>query len=403
VRVNLKVSQTPFIYLRVVKSLVVLGNVAMTVSMLGGLSMTALAGGPSGAAKEGVEIVPVAVWLGEFGRPSEVNVLKEIRATFPGMRFAHAVDGAPMLRDDASQNSFRSQLAQVLEPGDDILLHAAPWKSLAKKSGVAFKFQPTAFGAPIVPEDCVIDCGLDLSFSAFTKSESTAILSSSRKALGDAGFGQPKAIYFDEGIVTQETRAAAKDAGLIEDWSGVELSQLSDVIGRLPIYRRNEKNLSAIPWRNQKEVSNGGLNLDHVRFGIQSEIGNLESAAKLIKTALKVAKAESRVVRIPIVFNVEDLMHTRGFVKASLREANRLAAEMGVPVVNWVTLNGAWDVKKIGTNAIAKSSPPPNSKSNQPSNQLPTVMGGSSSPAAPVEEAEFVPDASSPDGAVTSH
>ena len=99
----------------------------------------------------------------------------------------------------------------------------------------------------------------------------------------------------------------------------------------------------------------------------------MDGALKLIKKALETAKNQARVVRIPIIFNVEDLIHTKNFVKEALTVTNKMAAEAGVSVVEWQALNSSWDIKKIGSFVPAKS------LVNQPS----------SSPH--FDEAEFVP------------
>lgn len=306
-------------------------------------------------AKEGIEIVPIAVWLGQFERASEADSLREIRAAFPGLRMAHAVDAAYIVRSEESRQRFQVEFSQGADPSDDVLMHMAPWKSITGVAGVPFKFEPTAFGSSISDMECAIDCGLDLSFRAFTPLEAKAVMTSAKKALFYSGFGDPKAVYFDEGIVDSKTRAAAFQSGLDQDWSGVELTQFKDIMGRLPVFIQNEQNLQDHPWQNLHEVASNGLVLDGVRFGIQSEIGDLDGAVTLIKKSLETAKQQARVVRVPIIFNVEDLMHTKNFVKAALTAANKMAAEAGVSVVEWQVLNSSWDIKKIGSFVAAQA------------------------------------------------
>lgn len=326
-------------------------------------------------ARDGVEIVPIAVWQGQYGRAIDVEGLQDIRKAFPGRRFAHAVDAALIARGGATRERFQRHFSQVADAADDVLMHLAPWKSITGRAGVAFKYAPTAFGAPISDLDCLIDCGLDLSFSAFAINETSSIISSAKKALEEAGFGNPKAVYFDEGIVERRTRSAALGQGLLEDWSGAELAQFKDVIGSLPVYLRNEQNVQDFPVANMKEMTSSGLVLDHVRYGIQSEIGDLDGALKLIKMALSTAKSEGRIVRIPIIFNVEDLVHTKNYVKEALVTANKLAVEAGVPVVDWTVLNTTWDIKKIGSFVASQS----------------LVTQDPSSKPKDLDEAEFVP------------
>jgi hypothetical protein len=324
-------------------------------------------------AREGIEIVPVAVWLGQFERASQADSLREIRAAFPGLRMAHAVDAAHIVRSDESRQRFQTEFSQGADPSDDVLMHLAPWKSLTRVAGVPFKFEPTAMGSPISDMECAIDCGLDLSFRAFTPVEAKAVMASARKALFDSGFGDPKAVYFDEGIVDSKTRATAFQVGLAQDWSGAELTQFKDIMGRLPVFIQNEQNLQEHPWQNLGEVASNGLVLDGVRFGIQSEIGDLDGALALVKKAIETAKKQARVVRVPIIFNVEDLMQTKNFVKAALTAANKMAAEAGVSVVEWQVLNSSWDIKKIGSFVAAQA----------------LVHQSPSSPIS--DEAEFVP------------
>ena len=336
-------------------------------------------------ANAGIEIVPIAVWLGQFERANEVESLHEIRSLFPGIRMAHAVDAALIVRGEESRQKFQTEFSQGADPADDILMHLAPWKSLTGVAGVPFKFEPTALGSPLSDLECAIDCGLDLSFRAFTPVEAKAVITSAKKALFDSGFGDPKAAYFDEGIVDSKIRASAVEVGLTQDWSGAELTQFKDMMGKLPLFIENEHNLLEHPWQNLQEVASKGLVLDGLRYGIQAEIGDLDGALSLIKKALETAKNQARVVRIPIIFNVEDLLHTKNFVKEALTMTNKMAAQAGISVVEWRVLNSSWDIKKIGSFVAIKS----------------LVNQSSSSPN--LDEAEFVPANEQQELGIESH
>jgi hypothetical protein len=295
----------------------------------------------------GIEIVPVAVWQGKPSRPWSVTKLQDIRRSFPGLKIAHAVDASSLVRGGEQQTVFRDNFARSIVAGDDVLLHAAPWKSLVEKAGVAFKTKPTAFGAPIDLDNCLADCGLELSFSAFSPADARSIIATSKGILSDSGFGAPKAIYFDEGIVSADLRAAGRQAEFSQDWSGIEMTQLSESLGLFPVYNWNKDNISVLSLGDTSAVFANGLVLDHVRFATHAEVGDLEGAVKLYKEAVGAAKKDSRVARIAIVFNVEDLIHTYGFVSEAMSKAAAVAKEAGVPVQEWTALNTSWNIDII--------------------------------------------------------
>lgn len=341
-------------------------------------------------AAAGVEIVPVAVWQGKPSRPWIVLKLQDIRKSFPGMKIAHAVDAALLVRGGEPQAEFRERFARYIVEGDDILLHVAPWKSLVEKAGLTFKTAPTVFGAPIGLEDCAADCGLEMSFTAFSPAEARSIIATSKDALSDAGFGVPDAIYFDEGVVSADLRSAGHRAGLSQDWSGIELTQLNEALGRFPVYHWNQENVSGLPLSDTSVVSANGLVLDHVRFGTQCEVGDLDVAVKLYKGAVAAAKKDSRVARIVIVFNVEDLIHTYAFVSEAMSKAQAVAKEAGVPVRDWTALNTSWNIEKIravrANTAVA---------GNVPSVSVPTSSES--------DEPEFIPEDELEQPAVEAH
>lgn len=298
-------------------------------------------------ARPGVEIVPVAVWQGKTTRPWSLGVLRDIRQKFPNMRMAHAVSALPLARGDEFDQGFRNKFAKIIQPGDDILLHVAPWKSLVERSNVKFRYEPTVFGVAVNPEDCAIDCGLDLSFNAFSPSEVRSIVAHSKSILAAGGFGQVKAVFFDEGVVSGGVRSAALGNGISEDWSGVEMTQLRGTMMRFPVYNWNVANLESFPLDKLDITLSDGLNLDHARYGIQAEIGDLASTTRIIKNAIETAIKSDRTLRLPIVFNVEDLIHTQTFVEEALQKATQIAGEMSVPIREWRALNSSWDQDAI--------------------------------------------------------
>ncbi len=302
---------------------------------------------PVAQAAPGVEIMPLAVWQGKPARPWSSDLLETLRESMPEQKIAHAVSAAQLLQSSDRQLEFRYRIAQVLRPGDDVLLHFAPWKSIAEKAGVSMKLEPTLFGTPMVPDDCRLDCGLELSVSAFSTWELKSMVQLSSGMLFDRGFGVVRAVYFDQGVVSAAERSAAMVSAIAEDWSGVEMSQLKSNLGRFPVWRWNEQRVAELGIADHREAIRGQLRLDHVRFGIHAEIADMESSERIMNVALDTAKREGRVVRLPIVFNVEDLIHTHRFVSDAIIRAQELAKAAGVPSLSWSALNQSWDVSKI--------------------------------------------------------
>lgn len=296
----------------------------------------------------GIEIVPIAVWQGRSLNDWNSKLLQDLRAVFPEGKIAHAVNAAPLLRVESTKKIFRRLFADSARVGDDVLLHMAPWRSLTTHASVRSMSTPTFFGSSISDEDCQIDCGLDLSFAAFSPSEVRSLVLASLDVMEEIGFGEPKAVYFDEGLVSSEVRFSAFSGGVDQDWSGIEPGQLRDSLSGFPILEWNLAHAAGLPLADLRATQSGGLLLDHARYAIHAEFGDLESTVAVFKSAIATAKAESRVVRIPIVFNVDDLIYTHSFVGEATRLALNMAKDQGVPVAVWETRNSSWKLDKIG-------------------------------------------------------
>lgn len=293
-------------------------------------------------AKPGVELMPVAVWQGKPTRPWSVGILRDIRAKFPHVKLAHAVSPAPMVRAGDQDLRFRQKFSKIIQPGDDILLHVAPWKSVVEKARIEFRSQPTVFGAPVNLDDCSFDCGLDLSVRAFSDLELKSLISFSKNVLRLHGFGEPKAVFFDEGLIGKSSRLASLGRKGIEDWSGVEMSQLRRNLARFPVYTWNLEASSKMPLDSHDLSFDGPVQLDHLRFAIQAEIADMDSTTAIIKLALQTARSHQRLVRIPIVFNVEELVHTQKFVEGALGQVMQMAHDAAVPIREWRAKNTTW-------------------------------------------------------------
>ena len=309
-------------------------------------------------ASPGIEIIPIAVWQGKSARQWNTDLFESLRETYPKERFAHAVSAARLIVPSDDQNEFRFRVSQVMRPGDDVLLHVAPWKTIADSAGAQTKLGPTLFGTPMVPDDCIQDCGLELSVSAFSHSEIRSMVRFSSSVLADRGFGSVRAVYFDQGVVSSAERGAAMTGDISEDWSGVEMGQMKTNLGRFPVWQWNEQNINSLNINDAGIEMRDHQRLDHVRFGIHAEIADLESSEVIIGRAIETSKRENRVTRLPIVFNVEDLIHTHGFVSEAIARAHQLAANAGVPEISWTTLNTKWDIDKIKPQAATLATAP---------------------------------------------
>lgn len=299
---------------------------------------------PSLNAKTAVEIVPMAVWQGRSQSLLNATIIGDLRKAWPDSRIAHVVSAAPFARGELSESRYKNQLVASITAGDDIVLHMAPWKSLADRASVSFRFYPTLFGVKITDEDCINDCGLELSFTAFSTSDIKDMIAVSRKFLAEHKLGSPAAVYFEEGVTSSSLQIAARQQGILQDWSGIEMSQMRASLGRFPIYQLNLDHVEQLPLRDPSADQANGLVLDHVRFGIHAEIADMESSVQLFKSAANYAKKADRLVRIPIIFNVDDLYYTQGFVREVILKAREVVTAAGVEVVPWTPQNVTWSI-----------------------------------------------------------
>ncbi len=298
-------------------------------------------------ARAAVEIVPLAVWQGKPTRPWSIGMLRDLRRKFPNLKIAHAISPAPLVRGGDSDLGFRLKFARLVQPGDDVLLHFAPWRSVVQKAKLNFRSEPTVFGAPVNIDGCAIDCGLDLSVTAFDYAELKQMATQAKDILYSRGFGEVQAVFFDQGVIPSSLRNAFAESGIPEDWSAVELNQLKGNMKRFPVYSWNVENASKFRVDDLSVNVDRGLNVDHLRFAIQAEIGDVESASRIINKALDAAETSSRTVRIPIVFNVEDLIHTQNFVEEAIQKAMSAASQRSFIVKDWSAKNSKWDAEAI--------------------------------------------------------
>jgi hypothetical protein len=333
-------------------------------------------------AEAGLEIVPIAVWQGKPARPWSADLFESLRETLPQQPIAHAVSAARLIQPSGEQSEFRFRFAQIVRPGDDVLMHFAPWKSIAEKSGVAMKLEPTLFGTPMIADDCRFDCGLELGVSAFSHSEIKSMVQVSVGTLADRGFGAVRAVYFDQGVVAPSERGAAMVSGITEDWSGVEMGQMQSNLARFPVWQWNDQQAKALNLANTNLTIQDHLRLDHVRYAIHAEIADMESSEAIITKAIEVSKREGRVVRLPIVFNVEDLIHTHRFVSDAITRAHQLATAAGVKTPSLIPLNQSWDVSKMRPQASAVALAPGEAEflSTDEINDLKAMMEGVDGP-----------------------
>jgi hypothetical protein len=325
-------------------------NSGLLAVMLGmGLSV------PAYADQSGIEMMVIAVWQGKSARPWNEDLLTALRQKYSSDSFAHAVSAAGMTQSAEESAEYRTRIANVLRDGDDVLLHMAPWKSLAEKSAVSVKFAPTIFGPAMNPDDCARDCGLELSVSAYKPSQIGGMTAESVRMLAGAGFGAPQAVYFDQGMVGSAYRHAAMVEGIQEDWSGVDMTQLKSNLGRFPVYKWNQEAITEIAAVDDGAAVRDQAQMDHVRFGIHAEIADVESSLDIVRRAIDLARKSNRVVRVPIVFNVEDLVHTHGFLTEFIGQARQVVADANIPEKKWTPRNTGWSAAKIKVVAPARS------------------------------------------------
>ncbi len=291
-----------------------------------------------------VEIIPVAVWQGRSQSLASGAMIDDLRKAWPDARIAHAVSAAPFLRGDAARRSYKERLNAQIRIGDDIVLHMAPWKTIADKASVSYKYAPTLFGVRIAEQECTEDCGLDLSFSAFSSSDVSKMIAVSRKIFSENDMGSPAAVYFEEGATSDVLQSAARRQGIVQNWSGIEMSQLKSSLGRFPVYHLNRDYVEKLPLGDYSRAESEGLFLDHVRYGVHAEIADMESSLVVFNSALEQAKKSGRLVRIPIVFNVDDLYYTHEFVREAVLKARDVAMQAGVQIVAWTPQNLTWSL-----------------------------------------------------------
>jgi hypothetical protein len=137
---------------------------------------------------------------------------------------------------------------------------------------------------------------------------------------------------------------ASSQEGRLQDWSGIEIGQMKSSFARFPVYQMNRDHTVRLPLDDLARDQVDGLVLDHVRYGIHAEIADLESSNRIFQAAVEHAKKVNRVVRIPIIFNMDDLYYTHEFVRDAVLKARSTATLGGVEVVAWVAKNSTWTV-----------------------------------------------------------
>ena len=154
-------------------------------------------------------------------KPSEIPEIRKLADRFPELRILHFIDPAYFVKGRKKQKA-RMRAAQILKTihSDDLVgLHLHGWKSIADAAQVEFRKEPTFWGNRIRLEDCVPDCGHEVSIASYTPEQLDRLLGISLKLFRLLKLPKPKFFMAGGWMASVPVLNAVMRAGILHDFS----------------------------------------------------------------------------------------------------------------------------------------------------------------------------------------
>jgi len=353
-----------------------------------GLVLGALTARAAGAAERGVtpagsiKLLVLVDWEGRDLAPYNLAALTALRQTLGDVPLTHLLSPAYFTRAGADSATVKRLIRSAMRPGDAVGLTLGGWKSLVETAGVIFRSSPTFWGETLRPQDCAVDCGLDLPVNIYPEPELDRLFAVATTTLEKNGFGRPQGVLTEGWLASHAVLAAAARAGMRYDFSAVAPELIAARAKQYPLYQWVKSLWSAVTPHTQPfaapaavagltEIPQSLAALDYLAV---AELGQIFD-----EYVEQVKKEPSHTLIFPLVIYQETASQTVPLLTDLLGTLRRHAAQAGITLTH-LTLPGMElpDDPTLQNMPVALQQAPTNSlpvKASQPTVTPPQVMG----------------------------
>jgi hypothetical protein len=193
--------------------------------------------GSSAFSQGKVRIVVSVDWEGRDLSEHNLAAMQDFRERFPTVPLQQFLNAAYYTKPQAYAADLTRSIKSVLRPGDEHGLHIHAWRSLVTAAGVRFRTGPSFVDQDVDVNWCGVDCGSDVSLTAYTKPELRKIIRKSVEILTAQGFNRPTSFRAGGWQADDTVLNALAEEGFALDSSATYAPYLEASWGAYNLYR----------------------------------------------------------------------------------------------------------------------------------------------------------------------
>jgi hypothetical protein len=193
--------------------------------------------GSSAFSQGKVRIVVSVDWEGRDLRAENIAAMQDFRERFPAVPLQQFLNAAYYTKARAHAPELTRTIQSVLRPGDEHGLHIHAWRSLVQAAGVSFRTGPSFVDQDVDANRCGLDCGSDVTLTAYTKTELRKIIRKSLDILTSQGFNRPTSFRAGGWQANDVVLSALAEEGFTLDSSATYAPYLEPSWGAYNLYR----------------------------------------------------------------------------------------------------------------------------------------------------------------------
>ncbi len=175
-------------------------------------------------------------WHGDHLRPHNLNVLNDLRRSYPGTHILHLIDAAYWTKKDANKPATTAKIRAIMRPGDEVGLFLQGWHSLLQVADVKPRISPTFWGDEVDLKDCDPDCGREVPLTEYSADDVEKLIKVALQQFGDAGLSRPRSVQVAGWLTSTPILEVLARNGFSTDISSVPPSILQTRLQRYPIF-----------------------------------------------------------------------------------------------------------------------------------------------------------------------
>lgn len=297
-----------------------------------------------------VELIPTIVWQGQSINSGTVDEIAEFRRLNPNLKLLHAVNPRMLMNGSAEVRRIQQSFGSILGDGDGIAMHVSRLREWMVFARIAPTSGENLYG--IVSDSCDELCGSDQSLIGIAPRDLSSMIATGMSEMNRAGFGKPKIVIVEQGLLPDALWSALSDAGFKDDWSGFNLQSVSDRLRNFPVYAMNESVRTSIGGLRGDAARAQGRSLDHMRFGMWLEGADLTKIDATTDAVIQMASTSGRTIKFPLLMNAATFIHYSALLKTSVAKISEKIASARGAVVAWSgDDNSGWDPIRLRASA----------------------------------------------------